>query len=897
MVLESVRFNQLQKMIPTRSGKKPRSFLKPIGILGMVFVVYASGIYFRTYSFRWISPKSAREMAHSLVYNKIKEQFKQYLDARAGFLDEAEKWKLAEEKTKETIQSEKNKFEETVLQTARNIQNQKPLGQSRFYLLESDPYYYYYLTREIQRKGNIATQFKAGRYFTPFRQAPKGSWSTMTLHPYLGFWWYRFFHFLKPGRDLMEVLCYFPLVLVLCITFAFFFICDVLKTKPFESFLGSFLLVLAPIFIERSSFGWFDTDPYQYLFPIVILAIFFWGAERDHKRWLFGAIAGLITGLYSLFWAGWPFIFLILAFSGFLVGFVNRLWCVEAPSFLIRYTIVYVVCTLFFAIIFMTPAGFSYAFLNGFSVLPQFAQTGTNLWPNAFLTVGEARPLTIKKLIFETGNYLSFGISILGMAGLFISSVRSRNPAKFLQWFVFLVLFASTLFLALHTERFSILFVLPYSLYAVFGIGVLRRLFERVLQFFFRKTNRPWIARSIAFALLLAVILPPQVILAYAAAANNVQIMNDTWYGALKEIGEKTPESSVIDSWWPPGYFIISIAERRVIADGGSQHFPETYWMAKAYLSDDEREAAGILRMINTSGNAALDYLLKHGFDLPKASRLILNLVKLNRREASQTLPFGLTDETKRKLLDFTHGTGRLTPAYFFVYNDMIEQNLALTLMSNWDFQKAKEIHQEKDKLSQKYFLTMFGFVYDHGLKYFLLTNGFLKAASEKAIYGKSLKHSFVRSENFFRYGADRLLILHQSYKKQISSIFSKKGYLDDVLAIENGIWRYREESPLEKRNGNVLFFQNGLMVNLETMDSFLTPPNSDLKGHPLSLFYMQNIRFEEKLFSGNRVDVSALLIERGGVFTSVLADPRFPVSSVVFPRPWKELHPRSSRA
>ena len=37
------------------------------------------------------------------------------------------------------------------------------------------------------------------------------------------------------------------------------------------------------------------------------------------------------------------------------------------------------------------------------------------------------------------------------------------------------------------------------------------------------------------------------------------------------------PENSIITTWWPPGHFIKSMAQRRVTFDGATINFPQAY--------------------------------------------------------------------------------------------------------------------------------------------------------------------------------------------------------------------------------------------------------------------------------------------------------------------------------
>jgi hypothetical protein len=125
-----------------------------------------------------------------------------------------------------------------------------------------------------------------------------------------------------------------------------------------------------------------------------------------------------------------------------------------------------------------------------------------------------------------------------------------------------------------------------------------------------------------------------------------------------------------------------------------------------------------------------------------------------------------------------------------------------------------------------------------------------------------------------------------QEQKRQRGRAFFKRpsfaAYLQDVFTISNGLLKYTPEADLVKRDGNVLLFANGLTVDLENMNSFISLPDKGISGQPMSFFYMKDDELVEKQSPGEKVDASALLIEKSGGFQSVMADPRL-IRSMLF--------------
>ena len=131
-------------------------------------------------------------------------------------------------------------------------------------------------------------------------------------------------------------------------------------------------------------------------------------------------------------------------------------------------------------------------------------------------------------------------------------------------------------------------------------------------------------------------------------------IFNSTWDEALTKIKTDTPTDSIVNTWWAPGHFVKAIAHRGVPFDGASLNQSAVgYWMANMYLAQDENQARGILRMLNSSGNKATDYLVKCGLKLSDATTLLLAIASEDKTQAAATLKGIISDDQIQTLLVF----------------------------------------------------------------------------------------------------------------------------------------------------------------------------------------------------------------------------------------------------
>jgi dolichyl-phosphooligosaccharide-protein glycotransferase len=796
----------------------------------LIFLVVGFlAIYARTYSLHggpfWAF-RSSESMAREIVDQGVKEQvWSSFKDL--PHISSREKVRLADLQIRRLKQAEQGPYESAVKNATKAIDHARSQRVSGArYLLEADPYHYLYQTERLLETGRISDFSKAGKTLQTLMRAPHGHWEVWSLHPYVGLLGYRMLHLIDPEISLTQAVSFVPLFLTLLVLLGYGGFGRVLKLPWAASVAGMMTLALSPIFIQRSALGWYDTDPYNYLFPILILSFIFWGLQ-DRKRFWVGVLsAAFLTGLYSLFWTGWSFILVLVPTSLLASSILLMLFRRSQPESLaregVRFAGIYLVAAGVFLSFFLTPRGLWDSVRGGWSVLNQFALAEFDVWPNVFLTVGEAGGITLKKLIFLTGNYVTF---VFGLAGVFLEGRRSFSRgdlfAKFR--FLFLVTFSiPVLFMSLKTERFSLLFVLPLAVFVSFAVA-------RILEFFgevVARAKRPsfltkWaFARPVVLFGVALVFLPLMLISAHVVAGGIQPIMDDVWNKALLEMRKKTPADSIVNSWWPPGYFITGVAHRRVTADGGTQHFHETYWMAKALMAEDEREAAGILRMLNLSGDDAFGFLTASGMKTPDAVDLILKIVRVSRTEAFRELPSIFTEEQKKRLLDMTHDSGDMPPSYVLIYNDLVEQNLAVSVMAQWDFRRAMDIQGRRREGSR----------------------GVLGAL------GKN----------------------------------SASGYIRDLLSISGEFARYTPASPLVQREGNFLFFGNGVRVDLSSMEALVFIPSKKIQGKPASFFYLDQGKLVEKAYSGDRANVSVLFFEDTGIFYCVMADARL-IRSLLF--------------
>ncbi len=794
------------------------SFGRILFCAGALVLLAVLALFFRTYSLHGgpaLIFRSSEGLAREAVDRRLGAQIRATLEKNLPELPTEERRKMAELQSQRLKVEDRSNYEAVVKKTVQNMDKMRS-GEGYRYLLEADAYYFLLQTKKLLEKGRIAESYQGGRYMETSMRGPHGHWTVILLHPYVGFYWYKLISFFLPGADLMRTLGTLSLFLTLLILPLFMIFGRVLRIPSGAGLLGAATIVLSPIFIQRSALGWYDTDPYSYLFPISILAFVFQGLKGPKWFWLGVFGAAFMTALYALFWPGWAFIAVLLPFC--LLGSVSILWFFDgAPGSeiirnAIRFIFCYIMGALIFLAVFLTKEGLAESIRMGWFALNKFALADFDVWPNIFLSVGEAGSVSFIKLIFLTGNYVTFGLAVIGLVWEGLAAFRERDFWPRFRYLFFVFFGAPVFLMALRTQRFSILFVLPLAIFVSFAVTRFVPWFNGVLgRFFLKRGGGNGLTRVVSWLSISLFYAPLVLISAHVVAMGIKPIMDDVWYAAMTELEAKTPQNAIIDSWWPPGYFISGVARRRVVADGGTQHFRTSYWMAKTFMTQDEREASGILRMLNTDMEDGPDLLEKWGMKASDIAPLILRIVRVDRSTAFSLLPAFLTESQKQTLLDKTHGKGNLPPSFLLVYNDLVDQNLALSVTANWDFEKAESLHRER-----------------------------------------------IRGQK----GPGKLFGMNLSQR-----------YLADLRRVTGKWFRYTSPSRLIRREGDILFFENGVRVNWRTKESMIFNAVGKVAGTPASLFFMEGDKLVEKVPAMRIFEVSVLVTEEEGVFYAVVAD------------------------
>ncbi len=668
------------------------------------------GTYVRLHPLLSYSSDDSSEKATIIVLTKLREVANLQTEKQNPFLEKTQRDILAKNLFNELIKKEKNNINITINKLKMELEKNRPQKSQTPYLLEADPFYYYGLTENILTTGHLGSKVQGGKFLNDLMLAPLGHWVPLTLHPYIGIFIYKTIQFFYPSISLMHAVSFTPLLISGLSLIPFLLLLFLLNIRPTVAFTGSIFYLLSPIFLKRSLYGWYDNDPYNLFFPLTILCLFFYAFQhlKENKKMItFIILMSLAITLYAHFWQGWMFLFCILSASIIGAFILQRIFL---KKFLLTFKETGLSLVIFLTTSFLTISiafgvkDFFILFAEGWAALKNFLTPQLSVWPDIFISVGELHEASLGTIIELTGGFLFFSFILLGVFKnildifLTIKTKSEPNVQNFFMPLTMVLLFLTLLVLSLGAQRFILLCLIPFSILFPVGLDKTLCFFENILLQFKNKK-----IHYIFFALSLSVLLLSLIPFSSIRSQINTlvtNIYNDAWDNTMREIKTKTPSESIIATWWPPGHFITSMAKRRVIFDGGTINVPQGYWLANFFLSQDETEALGILRMLHNSGNQAAEYLETLGFPVSLSVTILKTILPLNRQQAYQKLKTIIPDDIKiNHLLSLTH---KKPPAsYCLLYNEFVERNIQLSFLGNWNFKAIETINKDPQEFKK----------------------------------------------------------------------------------------------------------------------------------------------------------------------------------------------------
>lgn len=638
----------------------------------------------------------ARKTVLSELLSSVDEEVDNNYEGYPAQLKDKIKDALFEKRLKEN----RNLLEHQLKAKAQELKSYFRGSSGVTFLMESDPYHWFRLLNNLVKTSKLVTGFyKDGELCDNFMLAPVGLKVAVSLHRnlhvYLTFILFKACSFFDRGLGLMSFAFFMPvLITALVLIVAFFF---TLSISPNKNLLSGFFAVLtlglANVFLRRSMAGWFDTDPYVVLFSLLAPWMFYLSLNYEiglKKRAVFSILSGLVVTLFSFTWDGWWYIFYLILGSA--VFYILNLYSinkdhkekVDIPGAALS-LLVFIFSSFILVCVVSGIPRLKELFLSPINQIYAKDYSLGQFWPNTFLTVAELKTFDILQVIAVSGG--SF-VVICGLIYLFLNMIDKKSHAwpqrQYISW-LFTFWMALFLFVSTKVVRMSLILVIPVSISFALFMGelssYLRKLTDKILK---KGSKHVAVFISLATGVIFLGFLFTA---AFKISFRYGPDMNRTWFGVLRKIDKEAPKDAIINSWWDYGHWFKAIAERAVIFDGATQNNQIAYWMARALITDNEEEAFGILRMLNSGSSKAFEEIENLGYDKFKALEIVNEIILLKKDEARRAIAKYTADSTKiDKILSYTHNP---RTAYLIIEPSIIRKIKAISFLGSWDFSKA----------------------------------------------------------------------------------------------------------------------------------------------------------------------------------------------------------------
>jgi len=790
---------------------------KTIVLILSLTAVLGLNIYYRAYPVFFPQFKSqAREIVKNHVYQNAWQQ----VNSKFKDLPEPAKASIVAKQVANHYKDEKKSINKETDEEYERIKDRFQDMYGQTYLLELDCWHWARYVDNVVKLGHPGDKVVDGVQIDRLMLAPDGGglpWNHFLF--YLSANLYKFFSLFFKNVSVYHFLFYLPLFFIIIFLTTLYFICYS-KWGNIAAVVSCLFVGLAQIFLPRSSAGWFDMDILSLFFPLVIVFSYL-SAYRTEVLWkkaLWVILSGFLTGIFSYTWVSWIFI------AGIIL--VYELYCfLDLASSFIQYrekdssslkshifcTFLFLAAASLWVFVFSGKAPFQAIASQIQNAITLNKPLTLSIWPNVFSTVGELKRPDYLTLAKSVGGLFVFLGALVSMLILIINN-KKYDDFKRDSVFILIIWFMVMFFVSFRGVRFTMFLLIPLGI-------CLGMVFEDAIQYCKKSPKK---ALTVIPAVLLIALFYQFNVNAEKTARYALPLMTDPWYKVLTDLKNNTETDAVLNSWWDFGDWFKTVAQRRVIFDGQTQDNPRAFWMARVLITDNEKEAMAILRMLNNGGNKAFDIINSRFNDPVRSIYFLHKLILADEKEGQVILSGTFTAEDAGLLAGLLYKKPAV--AYFIVDPSMPGKINPISFIGNWDFLKAyiARLSVKKDESDITGHLVNIGFDKDYVSK----------------LYQESL---FVGSRNFESWIARRF-----NFYSQVIRGEPKQG---------------------------AVFFENGSVYNPKDSSFYTYAENDKSYKVPISVFIWENSQLIEKPLSGSNVNLSVMIMQSGGDFYMLMLD------------------------
>lgn len=577
------------------------------------------------------------------------------------------------------------------------------------YMYDMDSYYNYRMTQDYLDHGYLGDAVINGTDWDLHSYYPPGvPIDYPPLIAYITSFIYKLLSIFTPV-SLLSVSFWIPAFIApLCGIPAYFIVSRL--TNDYGGIAAGVLAVTSPLYFVRSVPGWFDTDMFNVLFPLLIILFFFEAFKSNNikTRTIFACLSSISMFIFALAWDGWQYLFYII--SIFCIFYV--LWRIlkkKDIKKIVYISGIFILGSISLIFVFTGILNIVSLISGIFELIKIAGNQGVWApWPNAYIFITELQPPSLKDAINGIGFVLS-GLTILGIFIIFKVLKDEKLKKRFLNemnWFFYSFLIIWTVIGICSLKegiRFILLLVPPLVILAGITMGIIKEYFN----YLDKKQLNKLLSLSVLIVIVSLSVLP-----AYNTSAGLVPRMNDDLWDTAVWINNNTSNDTVVISSWVYCHFFSAVADRPVVFDGRlgyietlpvrnyentrilsnkSPSVAREYWIDRAFSTSNENLSLGIFRMLATSGDLSWLTLERYTQNMSKSVEILNEILPVDRKTAEIILidNYSLSQSHADNVLKYTHPNNS-KPFVVITYSKMIDGGYWIFNFGEWNFEMDK---------------------------------------------------------------------------------------------------------------------------------------------------------------------------------------------------------------
>lgn len=518
-------------------------------------------------------------------------------------------------------------------------------------------------------------------------------------------------------------------------------------TNDYGGITAGVLVALAPFYFSHTFAGFFDTDMFNMILPLMTVWFFVESFRSDNirNRTIFAVLSVISLVLFSLAWQGWVYIFYLLVLSTIIYLVVSKYlfgyesfkkpgeygsikeWFTQQTG--IFTLVVFIVLGLLLVLVTAGPSGFISTLLGplGVTQIQESVQIAS-AYPNVYVSVGELQVPEALNAINNVGGLVVFVFALLGVLLLFIrlvvgkkekaESAKEDKPARKKRtgkkrrrkkdkqkakeksaprpvltelkgpdkknYLFYAILLVVWILGTAYTLTQGVRFAETFALPVAVSAGIFVGLLLEYVRVYVPNNK---VQAGVMVIVIAAAVFTP-ISTTYAISQSVVPGTDDSMVNSLKWIKDNTPQDTVITSWWDFGHLFTALADRPVTFDGSTQNNLRAFWVGHALSTNNESLSAGILRMLSTSGDDGPNTVEVYTNNTGKSVEILNEILGIDKESATNilTTKHGFNAEQAQNITQYTHPDNPRS-SLLITSSDMVGKASWWSYFGNWDFQ------------------------------------------------------------------------------------------------------------------------------------------------------------------------------------------------------------------